>query len=259
MQKLIENTPVLILCGGKGLRLSEETKLTPKPLIKIDKYPILFHIIRIYLKNGFKKFILLTGYKHNLFIKYFTKEFPKKIGEVPEIKHKDKTFKFKKFEVKIFNTGLNTLTGSRILKYKKFLKKNEFFAVSYGDGLANINLKEVFKNFYNQKYEGIMCATNPEEKFGIVEIKKNYAFKFNEKRKNTDKWINIGYFFFKNSFFKYLDKKSMLEQNPLKKITKNKKLMVYKHLGLYKCMDTLNEKKIIQNMIKKNSTPPWLK
>ena len=120
MQKLIEKTPVLILCGGKGLRLSEETNQTPKPLIKIDKYPILFHIIRIYLKNGFKKFILLTGYKHNSFIKYFTKELAKKIGEVPEIEHKDKTFKFKNFEVKIFNTGLNTLTGSRILKYKNF-------------------------------------------------------------------------------------------------------------------------------------------
>ena len=259
MRNLIKNTPVLILCGGKGTRLSEETKKTPKPLIKLDKYPILYHIIQIYIKFGFKKFVLLTGYKHHLFERYFFKELPNKINQKITISKKDKTILFKNFEVKIFNTGLNTLTGARILKYKKFLKNEKYFAVTYGDGLANINLENVFKKFYKTNFEGIMCASNPKEKFGTLKIKKNIVTSFKEKEKDPKKWINIGFFIFKLIFFKYLDKNTMLEEKPLKKITNKKKLMVYKHSGLYNCMDTLHEKKIIQSMIKKKLTPPWLK
>ncbi len=259
MQNLIKNTPVLILCGGRGSRLSEETNKTPKPLIKIDSHPILFHIIQIYLKHGFKKFVILTGYKHRLIEQYFSKELPKKIKQKPLISKKDKTLIFKKFEIKILNTGLNTLTGARILKYKKFMDNKKYFAVTYGDGLANINLKKVFKKFYKSNFYGIMCASNPDERFGVLKIKKNIITSFKEKEKDPQKWINIGFFIFKKIFFKYLNKDTMLEESPLKKITNKKKLMVYKHTGLYNCMDTLNEKKLIQNMLKTNLTPPWLK
>ncbi|MDA9647932.1 glucose-1-phosphate cytidylyltransferase, partial [Candidatus Pelagibacter sp.] len=172
---------------------------------------------------------------------------------------KNKTIMFKDFDIKILNTGLDTLTGARVLKYKKFMQNNKYFAVTYGDGLANINLKKVFKKFYKTDFEGIMCASNPNEKFGTLKIKKNMVTNFKEKEKDPKKWINIGFFIFKKIFFKYLDKNTMLEEKPLKKITNKKKLMVYKHMGLYNCMDTLHEKKIIQNMIRKKSTPPWLK
>jgi glucose-1-phosphate cytidylyltransferase len=259
MQNLIKDTPVLILCGGKGSRLSEETKKTPKPLIKLDKYPILYHIIQIYIKYGFRKFVLLTGYKHQLFEKYFFNELPDKLKQKPTISKKNKIILFKNFEVKILNTGLNTLTGARILKYKRFMQNKKYFAVTYGDGLANINLKKVFKKFYKTNFEGIMCATNPLEKFGTLKIKNNIVTNFREKEKDPKKWINIGFFIFNKIFFKYLDKHTMLEKKPLKKITNKKKLMVYKHIGLYNCMDTLHEKKIIQNMIKKKLTLPWLK
>lgn len=251
MQNLIKNIPVLILCGGKGSRLSEETKKTPKPLIKLDDKPILFHIMQIYLKFGFKKFAILTGYKHALFKKYFFIELPKKLKQKPIISNKNSTLFFKDFEVQILNTGLNTLTGSRILKYKNFMKNRKFFAVTYGDGLANINPKNIFKKFYNTNFEGVMAATNPDEKFGVLKIKNNTVIKFKEKEKDPKKWINIGFFIFKKTFFNYLDKNSMLEDRPLKTITNKKKLMVYKHFGQYNCMDTSNEKKIIQNMIKK--------
>jgi len=259
MQNLIKNTPVLILCGGKGSRLSEETKKTPKPLIKIDKHPILFHIMKIYLKHGFKKFVLLTGYKHHLFEQYFFKELPNKIKQKPIISKKNKTILFKNFDVKILNTGLNTLTGARILKYKKFMQNEKYFAVTYGDGLANVNLGRAFKTFYKTSFEGLMCATNPQEKFGTLKIKNNMVTNFKEKEKDPKKWINIGFFIFKKIFFKYLDKHTMLEEKPLKKITNKKKLMVYKHLGQYNCMDTLHEKKIIQNMLKKKLIAPWFK
>ena len=258
MQNLIKNIPVLILCGGKGSRLSEETIKTPKPLIKLDNYPILFHIMQIYLKHGFENFVILTGYKHKLIERYFFKEFPKQIKQKPVISKKNKTIFLKDFNVKILNTGLNTFTGARILKYKKFMQNKKYFAVTYGDGLANINLGKVFKKFHKSKLEGIMCATNPNEKFGTLKIKKNVVVDFKEKERDPKKWINIGFFIFRNVFFNYLDKNTMLEQKPLKKITNKKKLMVYKHSGHYNCMDTLSEKKIIQNMLKKKITPPWL-
>ena len=196
MQNLIKDTPVLILCGGKGSRLSEETKKTPKPLIKLDKYPILYHIIQIYIKYGFRKFVLLTGYKHQLFEKYFFNELPNKLKQKPTISKKNKIILFKNFEVKILNTGLNTLTGARILKYKRFMQNKKYFAVTYGDGLANINLKKVFKKFYKTNFEGIMCATNPPEKFGTLKIKNNIGTNFREKEKDPTKWINIGFFIF---------------------------------------------------------------
>ena len=119
MQNEIPNIPVVILCGGRGTRLLEETSLTPKPLIKLDKYTLLFHIMKIYLKNGFKNYIILTGYKHSQFIKYFKKELPKLLKEKITLSKKDNaTFFYKKFNVKIINTGAETLTGGRILKIK---------------------------------------------------------------------------------------------------------------------------------------------
>jgi len=259
MKKLPNNIPVLILCGGKGLRLSEETQKTPKPLIKIDKFPILHHIIQIYLKNGFKNFILLTGYKSKLIEQYFIKEFPKVTKQKSIFSKKKMTISFKNFDIKLLYTGLNTQTGARILKSKKIIGNNKYFAVTYGDGLANIDLNKVFSKLYKTNFDGIMCATNPEEKFGVLKIKDDLVEDFYEKKKDLKKWINIGFFIFKKNFFKYLDNKTMLEDTPLKKISKKKKLIVYKHFGYYRCMDTLNDKNNIKNDIKKNKTLPWQK
>ena len=259
MQNLIENTPVIILCGGKGTRLSEETSLTPKPLIKLDKYAIIYHIIQIYIKNGFKNFIVLSGFKHDKVQKYFQHELPKTLKQKINTSKNDKsTFIYNNFKIKIFNTGLNTLTGARILKCKNILKNNKYFAVTYGDGLSNINIKKVFSKLFKSKNHGIMCITNPNERFGNVKIKKNLVTKFDEKKIDKKKWINIGFFIFKNKFFSYLNSKSMLENSPLKKITKNKKLMFHKHKGFYHCIDYLNEKKEAQNFIKMYKFPPWL-
>ena len=258
MQKLIKNIPVLILCGGKATRLSEETVNIPKPVIKLDKFPILYHIMQIYLNNGFKEFIILTGYKHTFVKNYFVSKFPKLIKEKVKVSKKNNNLIFKNFNIRVINTGLNTLTGARILKCKKILNNKKYFAVTYGDGLANINIGKVFSKFYKSNYDGIICAANPEEKFGNLKINKNIVTSFDEKKKDLQKWINIGFFIFKHKFFKYLDKKTMLEDKPLKKITKKKKLMVYKHTGNYNCIDTFKEKKIVKDLIRKNKKLPWL-
>ena len=260
MSNVLSNIPVVILCGGKGSRLLEETSLTPKPLINLDKFSLLFHIMRIYLKSGFKNFIILTGYKHLNFVKYFKNKLPRLLNEKIIIsKENGITFLYKNFSIKIINTGNNTLTGARILKVKELLKKKDYFAVTYGDGLSNVNIKKTFIKLKKSKNHGIMSVVNPIERFGKVKIKNNLVTKFNEKKIDHNKWINIGFFIFKNNFFRYLDNKSMLENKPLKKVTQKRKLMVHKHKGFYHCIDFLNEKKIAQNLIKKFKIPPWLR
>ena len=176
MQNLIENTPVIILCGGKGTRLSEETSLTPKPLIRLDKYAIIYHIIQIYIKNGFKNFIILSGFKHDKVKKYFQHELPKTLKQKIITSKNDKsTFIYNNFKIKIFNTGLNTLTGARILKCKNILKNNKYFAVTYGDGLSNINIKKpIFIHFFLS----IFFSSNFVTKFFFIFTFPNLSFGF---------------------------------------------------------------------------------
>ena len=257
MQNLLKNIPVILLCGGKGTRILEETSHTPKPLIKLDKYSLVFHIIKTYLKNGSKEFIIVTGYKHSKFINHFKYELPKLLKEKIIIQNRN-TFIFKNFTIKIINTGLNTPTAGRILKIKKYIKDKKYFAVTYGDGLSNVNIKKTLIKLKESKKYGILCIKNPPERFGKVKVINNLVINFNEKKIDKNKWINIGYFIFKNQFLKYLNAESMLETKPLNKLTKNKKLIAFKHDGFYQCIDFLNEKKIAQDLIKKFKVPPWL-
>lgn len=214
MQKnLIKNTPVIILCGGKGTRILEETKKIPKPMIKLDRYPLIYHIIRIYMKFGCKNFILATGYKHKIIHNYFTKNLPKNLKQKTKVTtdNRSTVVNFKNFAIRLYNTGLNTNTGARLLKCKKFLKKKKFFMVTYGDGLANIKINKIFNKLSKTNKVGILTAVNPVEKFGILKIKKNTVINFSEKKQDKNKWINAGFFIFRNSFIKYLDKYTYLE------------------------------------------------
>lgn len=259
----MKNIPVIILCGGLGSRLSEETHLLPKPLIKIGKYPIIYNIIKIYLRYGVKNFILPTGYKHKEFLKFFTSELPKKINKKMTIIKNARSIliDYKSFTVEIVFTGIKTKTGSRIFKCKKnILSKNtKYFMVTYGDGLLNTNIKKTYNLLLkNKKMVGIMTVVNPEERFGTLTIKNNKVENFKEKIKDPNKWINAGFFIFRDTLFKYLDKNSMLEEGPLKKLTKSKKMLAYKHKKFYHFIDTLKEKKIAINLIKNNKVAPWL-
>ena len=249
MQNLIKNTPVLILCGGKGSRLSEETKKTPKPLIKIDKHPILFHIMKIYLKHGFKKFVLLTGYKHHLFEKYFFKELPNKIKQKPIISKKDKTILFKNFEVKILNTGLNTLTGARILKYKRFMQNKKYFAVTYGDGLANINIKSLIAHHIKMNKLATISAVTQPGRFGALKLNNQMVEDFLEKPEKTDNYINGGFFVLSPKVIDYIDGDSTIwERDPLERLAKNNELTAYHHNGFWQPMDTLRDKNYLEEL-----------
>lgn len=230
---------VVILAGGKGSRISEYTKILPKPMIKIGSKPILEHIIEYYIKFGFNDFVIASGYKHRIIKNYF----------------KQKNFFPAKIEV--INTGVETLTGSRIKKLANIL--NETFMLTYGDGLSNINLKKLIKFHKNSKKKITLTAVHPPARFGELSIFKNSVTRFEEKPQLQKGWINGGFFVVEPEFLKLIGNKNvMLERSPLKKAVETKNLAAYKHSGFWYAMDTLRDKKVLDELIKKNKSP-WLK
>lgn len=227
----MKSVPLIILAGGFGTRLSEFTKKIPKPLIKVGGKPIIEHIIDHYAFYGVKNFIICVGYKKNFFFTYFKK-----------IKKK------KKLNIRLVDTGINSMTGDRVKKVINLIK-DDFF-LTYGDGLSDINIREQYKFFKKKKKIGLISCVKPEPRFGILKIKNNNVTNFIEKP-IENRWINGGFFIFKNSFSKYLTgKKIILEKKPLEKLALDNKLAAFRHYGFWKCMDNLNDKKEFEKIIK---------
>ena len=227
---------VVILCGGVGSRLAEETKLIPKPMVKIGKLPIVQHIINYYKSFGYNDFILATGYKKEVLEKYYKN----------------------KKNVRCIFTGKNTLTGGRILRLKRYFKKNENFLLTYGDGLINQNLNKLLKFHIKHKKIATLTSVKPPARFGEVKINGNRVSSFKEKTQLQNNWINGGFFVFNSKIFNFISgDKTMLEREPFQKLTKIKNLMAYKHHGFWQCMDTMRDKKILENFCRKSKTP-WI-
>ena len=237
---------VVILAGGLGTRLGEYTHSIPKPMVKIGPYPIIVHIMNHYLRYGFNDFIIATGYKSHIFKKYF-KNF-KKSGD----SFTAKILK-QKCKVNILDTGLNTLTGGRLKRVSKYLTKNQNFMFTYGDGISNVNIKQLF-NFHKKKKKMItVTAVRPPARFGEVIIKNNLVSSFKEKPQTSNSWINGGYFIADTNFLKFIrGDKEILEKWPLETITKKKQLSAYKHHGFWKCMDVKRDREELQQIYKKN-------
>ncbi len=229
---------VVILAGGKGSRISEYTRLMPKPMVPIGSKPILEHIIKYYMKFGFKEFIIASGYKHSIIENYFKNK---------------KNFA----KIKVINTGVETLTGSRLKKLANELK--ETFMLTYGDGLSNINLKKLLNFHKKSKKKITLTAVHPPARFGELSISRGTVTKFEEKPQLQKGWINGGFFVIEPEFLKFIENKNvMLERSPLTKAVKTKNLAAYKHKDFWFCMDTLRDKKVLDTMIK-NKKSPWLK
>ncbi len=228
---------VIILCGGLGSRIGEETKKIPKPMIKIGKIPILLHIMNIYAKQGYKDFILALGYKKN-FIKQFFKD--KKIND---------------WNIKCVDTGKNTLTGTRLLKLKKYIKPNSDFFLTYGDGVTDLSLKKLFNFHKKNKKFATVTAVHPPARFGEMFISNNFVKKFIEKNQTNSGWINGGFFVFNSKIFNFIPKKScMLERDPIKNLVKAKQLAAFKHRGFWQCMDTPRDKKLLNEIWRKKKS-----
>ena len=229
----MKNLKAVILAGGKGTRLMEETRIIPKPLVKIGNIPIILHIMRHYNYFGINKFVICLGYKGDLIVDYFKKN------------------KQKNFSIEFINTGLKSLTGKRLKKVQNYV--TDPFFLTYGDGVSNINILHTFKKFKKIKKIALVSAINPEERYGILKINKNsLVTNFSEKQKKTDIWINGGFFIFSKKIFQYLnDKNTILERKPLINLSKNSQLAAYKHFGFWKSMDNLRDK-VELNKIYKN-------
>ena len=238
----------VFLAGGIGSRLSEETLKTPKPMIKIGKHPILFHIMKHYSDFNFKKFIVCGGYKY-LYIKKFFLQNKNLISN-------------KKFDwdINIINTGLKTQTGARIKKIKKYLKDEKLFFMTYGDGVANVNINKILKFHKKHKKIATLTAVRPLPRFGNIKLNKNKVSSFSEKDRLQEGWINGGFFVLNKEVFDYIDDRQncIFEKEPLQNLSKNGQLMAYKHEGFWHPMDTLRDKNYLNELWKKKKIN-WLK
>ena len=221
---------VVILAGGFGTRLAEYTQTIPKPMVEIGGEPILTHIMRIFKSFNFDDFIVAAGYKKDVIIDYYenSKEFQ---------------------NLKIVDTGKNTMTGGRLLRLKKFIKENENFFMTYGDGLCNVDLNKLNNFHLSHNKLATVTAVHPPVRFGELEIEDKKVIKFEEKPQAKAGWINGGFFILNYKIFNYLENdKTFFEREPLEKLTKEENLMAFKHEGFWKCMDNLRDKLILDKM-----------
>ena len=224
---------VVILAGGLGTRISEYTKTIPKPMIAINKKPILYRIMEHYSKYGHKDFYIALGYRGHTIKKYF------------------KNKKFKKWNINLIDTGKNTMTGGRLKRLKKFLN-NETFLMTYGDGLSNINIKKLVNFHKKNKKLVTLTAVRPPARFGAIKLKNNFVKYFKEKSKLDEGWINGGFFVMEPKFLNFIkNDKTYLEREPLERMCKSNNLVAYKHNDFWQCVDTKRDldklKKILQN------------
>ena len=248
----------VILCGGLGTRFSEETKHKPKPMILIGKFPILFHILKIYEKNGVNDFILALGYKGNVIEKFFNK---KNLNKLNISYHKYLKTKPRKlnWKIKFCYSGLKTMTGGRLLRLKKALNNEEDFLLTYGDGLANINIKKLIRFHKKNNKIATVTAVIPSARFGALSLKGTQVKSFLEKPQSGEGWINGGFFCFKKKIFNYLkNDKTVLEEAPLSKLAKNNNLHAYKHFKYWQCMDTRRDFDLLYDQWKSKKIL-WLK
>jgi glucose-1-phosphate cytidylyltransferase len=231
---------LVIFAGGYGTRISEESDYIPKPMVKIGKKPILWHIIKYYSVFGFSNFIICGGYKIEVLKEYF----------------KNNKAKFEKsWNIKIVNTGKNSNTGERLKRIEKYLDNT--FCLTYGDGLSNVNIKKLVQFHKKNKTIATLTTVKPIPHFGKIQFKGNKVTKFFEKDQKKENWINAGFFVCEKEIFKYLNKKnSIFETDVLPVLAKRKKLLAYKHKSFWYCMDTLRDKRYLNNLwVSKKA--PW--
>lgn len=251
---------VVILAGGYGSRLSEETRYKPKPMVEIGEKPILWHIMKEYYHYGFDEFIILLGYKQEYIKDYFKNYF---------IHNTDITFNMENNEIKIHNknsekwkvtlidTGLDTMTGGRLKRVEEYLN-NETFLLTYGDGVCDVNIKELIKYHKKNGKTATITSVQPTERFGILKIDEdNKIINFKEKKHEDAQWINGGYMVLEPGIFKYLKDDTTVLETALEQLSNDEELMAYKHNGFWQCMDTLKEKMYLDKLIKDNKAP-WI-
>lgn len=249
----------VILAGGLGTRLEEETAVRPKPMVEIGGRPILWHIMKTYSQYGINDFIICLGYKGYIIKEYFVNYFIHSSDLTIDIqKNKIDTHSINSepWKITMVDTGDATMTGGRLKKIEKFV--DDTFLVTYGDGIADINISKLINFHKKNQTIGTVTAVQLPGRFGSLDIKNNKVVKFIEKPSGDNSWINGGFFVFEKSFFDFLDDdKTVLEREPLEKLANSGELSVYKHSDFWHPMDTLRDKNYLNELWKNN--PPWKK
>ena len=227
----------VILAGGLGTRISEESHLKPKPMIEIGGMPLLWHIMKIYSHYGINEFVICCGYKGDVIKEYFSK------------------FDFPLWNVQLVDTGLNTMTGGRIKRIQNHI--DDTFCVTYGDGVSDVNINDLILFHKEKKSLATLTAIHPPERFGVLELSGNNVVEFHEKHQGESSWINGGFFVFEKEIFDYIKNgdSTTLERTPFETLAKEKKLTAFKHEGFWHPMDTLRDKKHLENLWTSNKAP----
>jgi glucose-1-phosphate cytidylyltransferase len=251
---------VVILCGGKGTRLREETEFRPKPMVEIGGHPILWHIMLTYAYYGYNDFVLCLGYKGDVIREYFyhyaiqNRNFTINLrsGECKFHRHEE----IPDWRVTLVDTGQETLTGGRVKKIEPYIDDDEFF-LTYGDGLSDINITESLEFHRSHGKVATVTGVSPPSRYGELFIQGDHVKSFQEKSENSNGRINGGYFVFSRKLFDYLEDREdcILEREPLEKLAVEGELCVKQHNGFWQCMDTYRDYKYLNNMWQKGQVP----
>lgn len=252
---------VVILAGGYGTRISEESQLKPKPMIEIGGHPIIWHIMKIYSHYGFNDFIICLGYKGNVikeyFAHYFLHESDITIDFTNNARRTIHNHSAEPWKVTLVNTGLNTMTGGRVKRVQKYIG-NESFMLTYGDGVSDVNIRELLKHHENSEKIVTLTSVKPEGRFGLLDIADDGSVnKFSEKTEGNVNWINGGFFVLEPKVFDYLEDgdNTIFEKKPLEDLATSGNLSAYRHDGFWHPMDKLSDKKHLENLWLSGNAP----
>lgn len=246
----------VILAGGKGTRISEESVLRPKPMIEIGGKPILWHIMKHYEAYGITEFVICCGYKGNLIKKYFVDQIRCQSDMVSDLSAagiSDSLFAKEKWKVTLVDTGRDTLTAGRILKVRKYVEGVPFF-LTYGDGVSDIDLDQLLKFHEKQHTVATISVTKPTGRFGGVDLTEatGLVHGFREKARQDQAWVNIGYMVMEPQIFEYLsDGNSMLEGEPFERLVRDRQMSAYRHEGFWSPMDTIHDREYLEELYRR--------
>ncbi len=251
---------VVILAGGFGTRLSEETVIKPKPMVEIGDKPILWHIMKIYSQYGFNDFVVCLGYKAYFIKEYFANYFLHQNDVTIDVKNNKIEFHqntVEPWKITLVDTGENTMTGGRVKRIQKYVD-NQTFMLTYGDGVGDINIEALMKFHKSHGKLATVTAAMPSGRFGALNLAENdVVTSFHEKPRGDKAWINGGFFVLEPEVFDYIeDDSTILERAPMESLASDNQLVAFKHSGFWKPMDTLRDKKELDNLWR-SSKAPW--
>jgi glucose-1-phosphate cytidylyltransferase len=251
----------VILCGGLGTRLAEETQVRPKPMVEVGGRPMLWHIMNIFARHGMGDFVLALGYKGNIIKEYFLNYHPLMSDLTVHLKTGAVDYSnptAEDWHVSMIDTGANTMTGGRLLRLKHLLQPGGTFMLTYGDGVSDVDVSALLRFHRSHGKLATVTAVRPSARFGGMHIGGGKVVDFKEKPQSGEGWINGGFFVCEPGVFDYLsDDSTVLEQSPLETLTADGELMAYQHHGYWQCMDTIRDRDALQSAWDSGS-PAWM-